>query len=99
MSFEQKNVEERLRQHLKISDVAVEEPPPLESSESEEEEEEEVEEGLPDITDEMEDVSNNIHIVWHLCPISVPFHYHLLLSGTRCDGQILLNFAGYTNGL
>merc|ERR1719204_501669 len=55
----QKNVEERLRQHLKISDVAVEEPPPLESSESEEEEEEEVEEGLPDITDEMEDVINH----------------------------------------
>ena len=56
--FEQKNVEERLRQHLKISDVAVEEPPPLESSESEEEEEEEVEERLPEITDEMDDVSN-----------------------------------------
>ena len=61
LSFEQKNVEERLRQHLKISDVAVEEPPPLESSESEEEEE--VEETLPEITDGMEDVSNSIHIL------------------------------------
>ena len=43
-----------MRQHLKISDVAIEEPPTAESSESEDEEEEV--EQLPEITDEMEQV-------------------------------------------
>ena len=50
----QRNVEERLRQHLKISDVAIPEPPTPESSEDEEEVEEVVQ--LPEITDEMEEV-------------------------------------------
>lgn len=51
----EKNVEERLRRHLKISDVAIEEPPTAESSESEEEDEDDV---LPEITDEMAQVIN-----------------------------------------
>jgi len=51
-----KNVVERTRRHLKLSEVAIEDPPPvIESSESEEEEEEE-EIKLPEITDEMEEV-------------------------------------------
>ena len=53
-----KNVVERTRRHLKLSEVAIEDPPPvIESSESEEEEEEEEEIKLPEITDEMEEAS------------------------------------------
>ena len=52
-----KNVVERTRRHLKLTEVAIEDPPPvIESSESEEEEEEE-EIKLPEITDEMEEAS------------------------------------------
>ena len=49
-----KNIEERLRDHLKVTDVAIPDPPPPESSDEEEEEE-----VLPEITTQMEEVIEN----------------------------------------
>jgi len=53
----EKNLEERVREHLKVSEVDIPPPPspPPEEESEEEEEEEEEEEQLPEITSEMED--------------------------------------------